>query len=489
MTLLTDRARVLSADIVNSLDDYMKRGGGEGLRAARELSTAAVIEVLVESGLRGRGGGGFPTGRKWQSVREFASPTIPTTVVVNGAEGEPGSFKDRMILRRNPYAVLEGALIAAHALGATDVVVGVKEVFTAERERLEGAAAEFRSAGWCDGIDVTVFAGPSEYLYGEETALLEVFDGRPPFPRLAPPWRRGVEEIRVDDDDSKSAADVELATADGVTHAPPTLVDNVETIANVPAILARGAAWFRELGTDDSPGTIVVTITGAVQHAGVAEVPMGTTLSSVIDDIGGGARPGRRIVGAMSGVSNQVLTAEDLDTELTYEAMNAIGSGLGAAGFIVFDDATDMVAVAHGAARFLAVESCGQCTPCKQDGLAIATILDRLRVSESSANDIDELAGRLETVTDGARCFLATQIQRVVGSITERFPEALAAHVDRTAGVAPEYSIAAIRELDDGLVVLDEAELRKQPDWSHDRTDSGQSPADRLTSASERRGE
>jgi NADH:ubiquinone oxidoreductase subunit F (NADH-binding) len=170
-----------------------------------------------------------------------------------------------------------------------------------------------------------------------------------------------------------------------------------------------------------------------------------------------------------------------MNTALTYEAMQAIGSGLGAAGFMVFDDATDMVSVAHGAARFLAVESCGQCTACKQDGLAIAAILERMRESEPRPDDVDELVSRLETVTDGARCYLATQTQRVVGSITEQFSDSVAAHVDRSAGAAAEYPIAAIRELDDGVVLLDEDELRKQPDWSHEPEDSGQSPADRFT--------
>jgi NADH:ubiquinone oxidoreductase subunit F (NADH-binding) len=481
MSVLTDYARVLAPEPVLTLDAYVAHGGGLGLRRARELAPAEVIAILVESGLRGRGGAGFPTGRKWESMREYASPTVPTTVVVNAAEGEPGTFKDRMIMRRNPYAVLEGALIAAHALGATDVIVGLKSVFASEQVRMRAAVDEIRAEHWCDGIEITVFEGPSEYLYGEETGLLEVIEGRPPFPRIAPPYRRGVEEIRTEADDTKTSADVELATVEGVTGAPPTLVENLETTANVPAILANGPAWFRELGTDESPGTIVVTITGAVQRAGVAEVPMGTTLATAIDEIAGGARPGRRLVAAMSGVANPIVTAEHFDTPLTYEAMKGIGSGLGAAGFLVFDDATDMVAVAHGASRFLAVESCGQCTPCKQDGLAIADILDRLRASDTRPNDLAELDARVQTVADGARCFLATQHELVVGSIVAAFPETFAAHAEDRVGEAPLYPVAAVRELDDGLVLIDEEELTKQPDWTHDEHDSGKAPADRLT--------
>jgi NADH:ubiquinone oxidoreductase subunit F (NADH-binding) len=257
-------------------------------------------------------------------------------------------------------------------------------------------------------------------------------------------------------------------------------VNNVETMANVPGILAEGGDWFRSVGTAESPGTIVCTITGATVRHGVAEVAMGTPLAEVIETVGGGPRKGRRLVAAMSGVANPVLLADRFDTPLTYEAMAAAGSGLGAAGFIVFDDATDMVAVAAGASRFLAIESCGQCTPCKQDGLDIADRLGRLCASTAEENDLNELLQRLDTVTDGRRCYLAAQHQLVVGSIVDAFPDAVSAHARGTATATTVELIAPVREIADGGVAeLDERITAKQPDWSFDPIDSGKPPVER----------
>ena len=187
--------------------------------------------------------------------------------------------------RANPYAVLEGALIAARAVGAASVIVATKARFTTEIARLRAAIDEIAQAGWCDEVKVTIVEGPSEYLYGEETALLEVLDGRPPFPRIAPPYRRGVDEVVATDEDVESgsglSADVEMAGPDHETLAPPTLANNVETLANVPGIIAKGQAWFRSVGTPESPGTIVATITGAVQHDAVGEVALGEARCAV----------------------------------------------------------------------------------------------------------------------------------------------------------------------------------------------------------------
>ncbi len=415
---------------VLDLSDYQHGGGGRGIDAARRLGPDGVIEHLRASGLRGRGGAGFPTGEKWAAVRAYASDALAATVVVNAAEGEPGSFKDRALLRANPFAVIEGALIAAGAIGARRVIVASKESFTTEMEIIRASIAAVIEAGWSEGIELFAFAGPGEYLYGEETALLEAIDGRPPFPRVAPPYRHGVEEV-TDNRRSEPSRVVE-AVRGGGSDAPPTLASNVETMANVPGILAEGPAWFREVGTDESPGTIVCTVTGATRRPGVGEVPMGTTLREVITEIGGGPREGHRIAAAMSGVANPLVSEAQLDTPLTYEAMQEIGSGLGAAGFIVFDDETDFAAVAHGVSKFLAVESCGQCTPCKQDGLALADLLDGIRRSDGSDRDLVAVDGLLKTVTEGARCFLATQHQRVVGSIASGYAENLRAHAERT---------------------------------------------------------
>ncbi len=468
-------SRVLDPEPIVSLEAYVERGGGEGLTAARKLGPTAIIDDVDASGLRGRGGGGFPTGRKWRTVAGHASPVLPATVVVNAAEGEPGSFKDRELLRRNPYRVLEGAAIAAHAVGADRVVVAVKASFVEEARRIRAAAAELVDAGWLDGVDVDVLEGPGEYLYGEETALLEVLEGRAPFPRLAPPYRHGADELG---DGTTSPATVDMAGAESSTLAPPTLVNNAETIANIPGILTNGPEWFRTLGTPESPGTIVCTITGATVRDAVGEVPMGTPLRAVIDELGGGPVAGHRLVAAMSGVANPVLPPAKFDTLLTYEAMAVAGSGLGAAGFIVFDDSDDLVAVAAGVSRFLAVESCGQCTPCKLDGRSISEVLARLCHHEPRDDDADRLRTCLDSVVEGARCYLATQHQRVVASILELVPDLFASHDTEVVEPVEPALIAPIVDLVAGTATLDERQAAKQPDWTFDDEDSGKSPAD-----------
>ncbi|HEV7534318.1 MAG TPA: NADH-ubiquinone oxidoreductase-F iron-sulfur binding region domain-containing protein, partial [Acidimicrobiia bacterium] len=437
------------------------------------LGPSATIEEIEASGLRGRGGAGFPTGRKWAAVAANIAPNLRPSVVVNASEGEPGSFKDRALLRRNPYRIIEGAIIAAEAVDAERVVFALKGSFHQELERLRQALAEIQTAGWTD-LTLLVVEGPSEYLFGEETALLEVVDGRAPFPRIAPPYRRGVDDVGPD---PVSAAGSVMASPGGQTPAAPALVNNAETLANVPGILAQGAAWFRELGTEESPGTIVCTVSGGGRRAGVAEFEMGTPLAEVIETIGG---PGGPVKAVLSGVANPFLPGDKLDTPLTYGAMEAAGTGLGAAGFLVFSGDDDLAAVAAGVARFLAVESCGQCTPCKQDGLAIADVLTRVVCGEARPGDADELPSRVATVGDEARCALAGQQQRVVGSLLSLFPDAVPDHLEDSAPPDDPVLIASLIDIDGGRAVLDEGHRRKQPDWTFDETYSGQAPADRL---------
>ena len=330
---------------------------------------------------------------------------------------------------------------------------------------------------------LSVFQGPREYLYGEETALLESVDGRPPFPRIAPPWRRGVTEVVGDAADAASesglAAPVQMA---GTTDAPPALVNNVETIANVPAIVANGADWFRSLGTDDSPGTIVCTVSGSTKRAGVAEIPMGTPVRAAIEMIGGGVDVGRRVTAVLMGVANAVLTGDQLDTPMTYEAMRDAGSGLGSAGAIVLADDVDLLAAAAGVARFLGVESCGQCTPCKQDGLALADRLTALCTGAAAPDDEATVSALLATVADGARCALAGQQQSATGSLVAlagRHPRPPA--VDGDGEVTGPLLVAELVDIVDGRAVYDEEFTDKQPDWTYGEIDSGQSPVDRLT--------
>ncbi|MGH9135840.1 MAG: NADH-ubiquinone oxidoreductase-F iron-sulfur binding region domain-containing protein, partial [Acidimicrobiales bacterium] len=389
-------------------------------------------------------------------------------------------FKDRAILRANPYAVLEGALIAARAVGAPAVVVALKETFTREIERVQQAIAEMEHEGWIDRGVFSVFAGPREYLYGEETGLLEAVAGRPPFPRIAPPWRRGVTEVlrsEADvDSESGLAAPVEMA---GETEAPPSLVNNVETLANVPGIVVNGPEWFRQLGTDESPGTIVCTISGSTKRAGVGEIPMGTPLREAIRQIGDGVEDGRRITAVLMGVANSVLTGEQLDTPLSYEAMKEAGSGLGSAGAIVLTDDVDLLAAAAGVSRFLAVESCGQCTPCKHDGLAIATRLADLCAGGGEPDAYPEVLDLLGTVADEARCALAVQHQYAVGSLVALAGEPPTPSGDTVARTP--LPIAELLDIDDGKAIYDEGFASKQPDWTYDEIDSGQTPVDRIT--------
>jgi NADH-quinone oxidoreductase subunit F len=471
MTLLH---RVLDEHVVTTMEDHVALGGGRGLEAAHRLGAAAIVDEVERSGLRGRGGAGFPTGRKWRTVLGNASTTEPIPVVVNAAEGEPGTFKDRALLRRNPYKVLEGALIAALAVGASEVVVALKSSSEREAQRVRDAIAVARAAGWLESVAVRIVEGPASYLYGEETALLEVVEGRPPFPRVTPPYRRGLDE--GDPDAANTAATVDLAGS-AATDAAPALVDNVETLANLPGILADGVDWFRSVGTPESPGTIVCTITGATARHGVGEVAMGTTLRDVIDAIGGGAERGHRLTSAISGTANAMLPAELFDTPLCYEAMEQIGSGLGTGGFIVFDDRTDPVAVVQGVSRFLAVESCGQCEPCKDDGLRLAELLDALRRSEAGEREVRDIEQRVDNVAVGARCALARQQQAVVGGFLRTFADPVLLHVAGRAAPASSELIAPIVDIVDDRAVLDTTFASKQPDWSYDDIDSGAVPA------------
>lgn len=469
--------RVLDRLPIGTLAEHAAIGGLRALHSARATDPAIIIELLTESGLRGRGGAGFPTGKKWRTVADnAASSPIAPTVVVNAAEGEPGTFGDRAILAANPYRVLEGALIAAHAVGAESIVVATKKRFAEQVSRLEMARDEMRGAGALQGVDVEIATGPSNYLLGEETALLEAAAGRPTFPRIAPPFRHGVSEVVGETAGASGSSQVHLAGHDG--DAPPTLVNNVETMAHVPGIVQNGARWFRMLGTDDSPGTSVFTVSGDTERAGVGEYPLGTPVRDIIRDLGGDVTDGE-IAFVLSGIANGVLTADELDTPATYEAMADRGSGLGTGGFMVFSTATDPVAVAHGVSRFLSIESCGQCTPCKDDGMAVTELLDKVRRGDATEAEADAVAPTLARVPEGARCDLGRQHERVVASILDRCSDLSVSHAADAMTREPVHIAPLVGFDDDGNAVLDEEHRTKQPDWSHDDRWSGKSPADR----------
>lgn len=482
---MPETRHLLTDDPIGSFREHrLDCRGGDAFQVARSMDPWEVIALIEEAGLRGRGGAGFPTGVKWRTVREYSSDVLTTTVVVNAAEGEPGTFKDRTILEHNPYLVLEGALIAAHAVDATEVIIATKAAFAGIVAKIRGAIAEITEAGWAEGIDITVVEGPDEYLYGEETALLEVIDGRPPFPRIAPPYRRGVTEIVESDADVSSgsglSAHVEKADPFGESEAPPTLVNNVETLANVPRILCEGIAAFRSTGTEQSPGSILCTITGHVRNPRVAEIELGTTLREAIDIVGGGPDPGRKLIAVVTGVTGSIIPEDRFDIPLTYEDMSAAGYGLGSAGFYVLDDSVDPVSVIAGASRFLAVESCGQCTPCKVDGLRLADLLEGISRSEATGADLTELRHRASTVSDGARCSLGRQHEAVVQGLLDNYGPVVEAHVRGQLGGVEPTLVAELRDVGNGTVVLDERQANKLPDWTYGELWNGETPVERF---------
>ena len=343
-------------------------------------------------------------------------------VVCNGAEGEPGTFKDRALMRTNPYQLVEGLIIAAFVVDAVEAYICVKRSFERETEALLRAIQELQAAGICRNCTVNVVAGPDEYLFGEEKAMLEVIEGKPPLPRWFPPHEHGLFA-------SAAVLGWEAPGAGNPTRGEgsnPTLVNNVETLSNVPHILVHGAEWFRSMGTDESPGNVVATVVGDVVAPDVGEIELGTPLRQVIDLVGSGLPDGRSVKAVFSGVANPVVTAADLDAPVSYEGMVAIGSGMGAAGFIVYDDTTCMVDTAYRFSRFLSVESCGQCPPCKLGSSAITYHLQQIETGAGTDDDVAGIAAWLARVTDGNRCYLAVEERTVVRSILAAFPDELA---------------------------------------------------------------
>ena len=457
-------ARVLPEVPFESWDDYVARGaGGRGIARATELGPLGVIDELRTAGLRGRGGGGFPTGSKWTGVREAGGSR--RFVVCNGAEGEPATFKDRSILRRNPYAVVEGLVIAAFAIEAEGAYIAVKASFDAEIDALTRAITEMQTAGVCADCSITIVHGPDEYLFGEEKAMLEVIEGNPPLPRLLPPYQHG---LFASAPQTGWAASGGTDRAGGSQESNPTLVNNVETLAHAANILANGAEWFREHGTPDSPGTVVCTIVGDVQTDGVGEVAMGTTLRDAIHEIGGGPRDGRTLKAAFSGVANAVVTSEQFDLPLTYEHFASAGTSIGACGFFVLDDEACMVEAARQVSRFLYVESCGQCPPCKRGSSEITERLTNIEGGNGSDRDLADIRYWLDRVTDGNRCYLAVEEREAVSSVLRAFPEEFAQHIEGGRCPRPKpIPLPKILDIVDGRAVFDEAHYRKQPDWTY----------------------
>ena len=455
---------LLPREPIRSLDEYLAtETGGLGLKKAVDIGPGAVVEEIRASGLRGRGGGGFLTGRKWDGVR--SQPGTARYVVANAAEGEPGTYKDRALIAANPYQLVEGVIIAAFTMAARQAFIALKASFESERQAVTRAVAEMQQAGICSDCEIAVVAGPDEYLFGEEKAMLEVIEGNAPLPRLLPPHEHGL--FATAPQTGWTAHDP-APGGGGLFESNPTLVNNAETLSNVPHILARGAKWYRTMGTEGSPGNVVATVVGDVVAPDVGEVELGTRLGDVIDAVGSGVNAGRSVKAVLSGVANPVIGAEGLDLPLDYEAFTAAGSGMGAAGFIVYDDTACMVEVARQCSRFLYVESCGQCPPCKRGSGEITTRLERIEAGVGSARDLDELGYWAQRVTDGNRCYLAVEEQVLTVSIVRRFADEFAEHIDGGRCPRPRpIPLPLIKRLGDGVVEYDERHYLKQPDWTY----------------------
>ncbi|HVL99112.1 MAG TPA: NADH-ubiquinone oxidoreductase-F iron-sulfur binding region domain-containing protein, partial [Egibacteraceae bacterium] len=396
-------------------------------------------------GLRGRGGAGFPTGMKWASVAQSASDGSEVYLVCNAAEGEPGTYKDRVLMARNPYQLVEGVLIGMYASGAVRAFIATKQRFHHERARLEDARDAMVDAGWRGADAVTIVPGPDEYLYGEESAMLEVIEGKLPMPRILPPYQMGL-----------------FASM----HSPnPTVVNNVETLSHVTHILAKGVDWFRERGTHETPGTMIFTVVGDVENPGFYELPMGTPLRTLICDIAGGTD----VMAIYSGTSNTVITPDLLDLPMDFDSFAEAGTGLGSGGFMVYGPHRDIVQVTAVLARFLAIESCGQCLACKLGTGELYERLDRLVRGEGTHGDIEEIRKRCVTVTDLNRCYLPVGASLLIASTLEAFPQAFIDHVGVATDPAVAVEIPKIVTIDDdtGGVVFDPEYYRKRRDWSY----------------------
>jgi NADH:ubiquinone oxidoreductase subunit F (NADH-binding) len=429
----------------DSWSAYLEAGGGKGLERARSVGPEQVVELVAASGLRGRGGAGFPTGTKWRSV---ATAPGEHFVICNAAEGEPATFKDRYLLRRNPYAVLEGIAIAAVAVGAERAFVGLKEDFTLETELVAGAIEAMTADGVFDGLSIEFVHGPDRYLFGEETGLVGVMDGRGPFPREIRPFMQGP-----------------FATS---SKPNPTVVNNVETLANVPAIVANGPEWFRSVGTDGSPGTMLFTVAGDVRHEGVFELPLGTPLRELIEGRAGNSPDDRMIKAVLPGASSALISGAQLDIALDFDVMRRAGTGLGAAGFAVYDETACMVEVARQYSRFLHVESCAQCPACKMNSGSINEIVTALHAGRGSLGDVEEIVTRADRVTDGQKCALPTGTKLVVLSLIQGFAEEFAAHVAHECPMERTLPFPKLVDYDDeaGAFLYDRVYEATSPQWT-----------------------
>ncbi len=359
------------------ISEYMARGGYLALeKALKTMTPAQVVEEIKKSGLRGRGGGGFSTGMKWELAAKV--PTVDEKFIIcNGDEGDPGAYMDRSILEGDPHAVIEGMMIAAYAIGATDGWFYVRAEYPLAVERLEKAIKACKKnrllgnnimgTDFCFNVDIRLGAGA--FVCGEETALIHSIEGARGTPRPRPPY----------------------PTNKGLWE-KPSCVNNVETLANVSKILLKGADWFASFGTETSKGTKVFALTGQVEHSGLIEVPMGTTINQIVNEIGGGVPNGKKLKAVQTGgPSGGVIPKEYMDMPVCYEELKKVGSIMGSGGMIVIDDSSDMVELAKFYLDFTVDESCGKCAPCRIGGKQMLALLEKISKGKGNKKDLAQL--------------------------------------------------------------------------------------------------
>ena len=397
---------------LTALAAYRDVGGYDALEKARGMEPAAIVDELLESGLRGRGGAFFPMGRKASFLAKGTGK--PTYLVVNADESEPGTFKDREIMFAVPHRLIEGCLITAHAIGCERVFIYIRGEYLAEFELLRAALDEVREAGLLAGVTIVLHRGAGAYICGEETALLESLEGERGQPRTKPPF-----------------------PAVAGVYASPTLINNVETIATVPVIVSMGGKEYAQIGVPpDSSGTRVFSLSGNVVRGGNYEVPMGTTLRELIYDLGGGIPDGRELKAIIPGGSSvPVMTADQVDTPLDAGSVAEAGSMIGSGAVIVIDDRCCMVQLGLRVAQFYMHESCGKCTPCREGTRWMVQILEKIEDGRAEQGELDLLLDVCDRILGKCLCPLGDAAAMPIASYVDRFRDEFQEHID--AGGCP----------------------------------------------------
>lgn len=372
---VTKQPRIVlkNVGIINpeSIEEYIAVGGYEALgKALLDMKPQDVVQEIKNSGLRGRGGAGFPTGLKWElASRAKGSPKY---IICNADEGEPGTFKDRLILEGDPHKIIEGMIIAGYAVGANKGYIYIRGEYELSIERLEKAISQAREYGFLGenifgtdfSFDLSIKKGAGAYICGEETALIESLEGKRGEPRFKPPY-----------------------PTDAGLWGKPTIINNVETLANVPSIIQNGASWFRSFGTEKSPGTKVYTILGHIVNAGLIEVPMGVTLREIIYGYGGGMRSGRFKIAQIGGTAGALLGEDALDVPMDFDSLRPLNATLGSGAILIMDDSTCIVDVLKSVLAFFKRESCGKCVPCRVGEEKLCNLINNIYGSEPEIVD------------------------------------------------------------------------------------------------------